>query len=480
MQTINEGNKSYHYSSATSRSQQQEGNQFSLFLIKSNSILEVRDCQLKSLVKKNLLYTEEAKYLNEIHDVCFQLQANSTSISGNRPRRHGTLYLKSTTISYFASFIQMESYTSLYAQRCFFSESRGHSINVANPKTLKIAESIFEKSEKSSINIRFSRDLNEETARNITILENELLNSHSYGISIFGENLKHQNLTFVIMKNRIFHSKKDSIGIKFLNVSDLKILNNEIKSSKGNGIYIHNVYDSISNKQVVVSENRVTLSDSNGMLIKDSSCLLESNEIAQNNKNGVHIANSDSLNAEEYSFYKKNSMKLFLNNCRIFGNTETGVFISGILKGPMIINSCVLNENLHGVMVNEKEVQNYSFVASSDDKTKQAQAKVSKQFGGSQRFAHILIEKSEVLRNIVAGITLRNLWSDLFVSENMMSGNKEYAIWIENVTDKNHLKLKDLERGRLREFIQGYVGGAWGDAYEERGGACKGTTCSIF
>ena len=62
---------------------------------------------------------------------------------------------------------------------------------MANPKTFKIAESIFEKSVKSSINIRFSRDMGDETVRNVTIIENEILNSNSYGISIFGENLKH-------------------------------------------------------------------------------------------------------------------------------------------------------------------------------------------------------------------------------------------------------------------------------------------------
>ena len=444
--------------------------------MKPNSILEVRDCQLKSLVKKNFLYTDEAKYLNEIQDICFQLQTSSPSFP---PKRHATLYLKSTTMTYFTSFIHMDSFTSLYAQRCFFSESRGHSINVANPKTLKIAESIFEKSEKSAINIRLTKDMSEETTRNITIIENEVLHSYSYGISIFGENLKHQNLSLVVIKNRILHSKKDGIGIKFLNISDLQVLNNEIKSSKSNGIYIHGVYDSFSHKQAVLSENRIYSCEMHGIMVKDSSCLLESNEIAQNNKHGVCVANSETMNIEEYAFYKKNPIKLFLNNCRVFGNNDCGMFISGILKGPVIVNSCILNENANGVIIHEKEAQNYSFVIPEAERGKPAGGK-PKQTGFPQRFAHVLVEKSEIMRNIFSGITIRRLWSDMFVSENMITGNKEHAIWIESMPDKYMLKLKDKERGRLKEYIHGFIGGPWGELGEEKTGACKGTTCNIF
>jgi len=221
-----------------------------LFQVNSGSILEVRDCQIKSLIKENMQTSEETKMVNDIQDTAFWLHHEEDYFD------NPILMMSSTTISGFYTFVQSDPSCSTSISKCFLSNSRGHACNLDNPKAVKITENIFEKTAKSAINIKFSKENIDDKTHSIVIKSNEINHSSSYGISIFGEHLKPLNVSVLIDYNKISHTKKDSLGIKFLNIPELKISHNDIMHSKGNGISLQNVFDTMNSSPIYLRKKQ--------------------------------------------------------------------------------------------------------------------------------------------------------------------------------------------------------------------------------
>lgn len=469
-----------------------------LFQVNSGSALEVRDCNIRSFIKETLLASDETKHLNEIQDTSFWLHNDDDTLE------NPVLMVSSTTLNGFHTCLNSETSCSSLITKCFISGSRGHALNFENPKTAKITENVIEKTMKSAINIKFAKESIDDKQHNIVIKNNEINHSSSYGISIFGEHLKPLNVSMLIDFNKISYSKKDSLGIKFLNIPELKISHNTIRGSKGNGISLQNVFDTTNSTQLYLRKNVIDSCEGNGVILKDCPVLMEYEEITQNNKNGLFIVLEDygkDVKEQTVNVYQKLDFRVVLNNCKIHQNKESGINLFGCLKGPMILNSCVMSENLYGIYITEKENSSNG----SDSATKLMNTSMNKLTAATipsptkiikhrnksksqshnqkpitmRNHCHFSVEKCEIIRNNIAGIYLKKLISELYSMETHVNMNKEQALFMEDFNDHDQIKLKEQEKARLHEYFHGYVGGYWGELYEERPASCK-NNCNMF
>lgn len=279
-----------------------EESNLTLFEIRSGAVLEVRDCHLKSFVKLNLS-SDEGRYIGDIHETAFVLRNNNKSIEAP------SLILKSTSMANFYTFISSDEGSTVCVYKSFLTESRGHSLNFTGPACVKIAESVFDRPEKSAINIRYSKESLSLSSSVISIKNNEIMKGNSYGISIFGETTRHQNIRITIEGNKLLLLKKDGIGIKFINFAEININSNTIHGAKGNGIYLHNVQDLQESSQIQCKKNSIHSCENNGIIIKNAPSIIENNDIALNQKNGIFLMSEDD-NFNEKSLA---NMRIILN-----------------------------------------------------------------------------------------------------------------------------------------------------------------------
>lgn len=438
-----------------------------MFRVRGNSNLELRDCVLKSSSQNNL---EETKIYKEIQDVCFILK--SDGLLNNEKKNNISLTLKSCRISNFYSLIESHTFCSITIEKCNLSEMKGHCINTSNVLGAKIKGNFFDKIEKSCVNLRFSRQFNDNFKRYLVIKENEFKNCYSYGISAFSENNHlHQNMYLSINKNLFHNLRKDIIYFKNLSFSFVEIKNNEFSSSKQNGITLDKCIDMQSDTQVDISGNKIYNCGGYGILLIDTSAKLSNNEISQNEKGGVSLTGGDSLKPEEIKCFHENPIRVILNECNVFDNSGFGIGITGFMKGPVLIIKCYIYENLDGIFVRENEDLKRSF-KSRDSLKKKSEI---------HRIGKLSLEKSNIIQNKRSGVFLDCLISEAFISETLIKDNQNQAVILTSQKDKNLIQFKDVNSGQLRDFVHGFIGGAWGELYEEKIDSCKGNNkCLIF
>lgn len=438
---------------------------FSLFTVRQATTIELRDCEIKSLNFEKE-HGFDVPYLN---DTAFLLKySKSTSTHRESSSTGPSLVIKNCRINRFMTAIQNTFLCSIYIEKCSFNDSRGHSINLSNPESFTIRESTIDKSGKSCLNIRFSKDISSQIQRRVVIENNELLKSNSYGISIFGENMTHQTCALVIRNNLIISAKKDGIGIKNLNITGIKIIKNAITECHGNGVFLQNVIDGNSSGQVELRENKISQTHLYGMTIMDTSVLSDKDEFVANEKGGVIISAGDDVTTlEAYKIYKTSPLRCIFNSSNFNSNKDSGLIIVGCLKGPIILNSCEIYGNLNGIFIRLKQLLNFGAKpAGGEPKNTE-----------SYSLGHVLLDKCNIFQNKDSGLYLKALYEKLFFRETYVQENKRYAVFLANEQEKNYLVL---EKGKLKNFISGFVGGDWGLLYDQHERACKGTKCNIF
>ena len=124
-------------------------------------------------------------------------------------------------------------------EKLYISRSLGHSINISNPYLLEIRDSTIDGATKSAINIRFSKEVKSvPKERRVFIERNEITRGNTYGISIFGENMRHHKCKVQIIDNKIASCMKEGIGIKNININKINISKNQIYRTSGSGIFL--------------------------------------------------------------------------------------------------------------------------------------------------------------------------------------------------------------------------------------------------
>ena len=425
---------------------------------------------IKSTIATCLSPLEELKFPKEIQDICFILKSD---INPNNDKKNiASLSLKSCRITNFFSVIESHAFSTLSIEKCHFSDIKGYCINCSNILLAKIKENAFEKIEKSCINLRFSRDSDKNFKRSISIKENEFKNSSSYGISAFSENCQiHQNIYLAIIKNIFSNLRKDIICLKNLSFNSIEITHNDLTNSKQNGITLENCIDIQMDSQIELSHNKIFNCGGFGLSILDSPSKHSNNEIFQNEKGGINLFGVESIKPEEIKHFSENPIRIILNECNIYDNNGFGIGITGLMKGPVLIIKCYIYENLDGIFVRESE----------ELKRNLKNRELNHKKINNNRIGKISLEKSSIFQNKRAGVYLDCLISEAFISETLIKDNQNQAVILTCQKDKNLIKFKDKNIGKLRDFVHGFIGGPWGELYEEKNDACKGNNkCEIF
>lgn len=404
----------------------------------------------------------------DIQEICFILKGDAYS----QERKHqSSVSLKSCKFTNFFSVVECHTFTTLSIEKCLFSEIKGYCINASNLFSAKIKENCFERIEKSCINLRFSHEFKKSFKRNIFIKDNEFKNSFSYGISAFSESPQiHQNITFSILKNIFINLTKDIICLKNLSFNLIEIKNNELSNSKQNGLKLENCIDTQTFSQIEVAHNKIFNCGGFGLSISDSPSKHSHNEIFQNDKGGINLFGHDNLKPDEIKHFNENPIRIIMNESNIFDNNGPGIGITGLMKGPVLIIKCYIYENLDGIFVRENEEVKRNLKLKDFLNKK----------GGGYRIGQISLEKSSIFQNKRSGVFLDCLISTAYFSETLIKDNQNQAVILTCQKDKNLIEFKDKNTGKLRDFVYGFIGGPWGELYEEKNDACKGGKCQVF
>jgi hypothetical protein len=92
----------------------------------------------------------------------------------------------------------------------------------------------------------------------------------------------------------------------------------------------------------------------------------------------------------------------------------------------------------------------------------------------------IVVEKCVFFSNFLSGIHIKNILNSLYLKQSPIKENKNFAIFVQNQEEMERLVLRDKEKGKTREYINGNIGGSWGFAYEQNVKACTANKCMIF
>ena len=450
----------------------ESGRMYPLFRVYTNSRLEVRDSNISS---KNRNSHSGVNF----PDICFFLDYQCfNNTNGIRDLElQPSVHIQSSFISDFYTTVQNNTLGSVYLEKLYISKSQGHAVNISNPYILEMKECTIEDTMKSCINLRFSLDISTELKRRVVLENNKLNKGLNYGISIFGENMKAQLCDVSIIQNQLSFFEKDGIGIKNININKVRIEKNQILSSARNGIFLQNLLDSTTFEQVHLSENKITQSHLYGLVIMDSSCFSEKDEIFQNAKAGILLSGSNKgITREEASFYKKYPLRNIFTASDIYFNKESGITIIGYLKGPIILNSCSIHENTNGIYIKQPSLS----PSERGLDTSTSHIQVTDPSCDPSALSSIMLDKCSVFQNELSGIHMKGISVKTYLKETTIYENRNYAIFIQNETDKDNIIFRNGEKGKVRDYISGYVGGSWGVLFEQNFNVCKRANCSIF
>lgn len=424
---------------------------------------------MRDTVIKSCLQSEEMRLFKEIQDICFILKGDL--LINPEKKNYISLTLKSCRITNFYSVVESHTFCVLSIEKCNFSEMKGHCINASNIFSAKLKQNNFDKIEKSCLNFRFSRQNNENSKRYLLIQENEFKSSFSYAISMFSENSQiHQNITFCIAKNCFKNLRKDIIYLKNLSFTRIEVKNNELSSSKFNGITLDKCIDVQGDSQLELSNNKIFNCGGYGVSLLDTPAIISNSEVFQNEKGGINIWGIDFSKPEEIKCFEENPIRVIINESKIFDNSGFGVGITGFMKGPVLIIKSFIYENLDGIFVRENEALKRAL------KQKNMKNKTE-----NDKIGQISLEKCSIFQNKRAGVFLDCLISQAFLSETLIKDNQNQAVILTSQKDKNLINFKDKSSGQLRDFVHGFIGGPWGELYEEKNVSCKGNNkCTIF
>jgi hypothetical protein len=145
----------------------------------------------------------------------------------------------------------------------------------------------------------------------------------------------------------------------------------------------------------------------------------------------------------------------------------------GFLKGPVILNSCGLYENTNGVYINQPSQE------SSPSRMNRSAPTIDSS-GDSINLSSLTFDKCAIFQNELTGMHLKGLANKAYLKETLIYENRNYAIFIQNETDKHNLMFKDGSKNRIQESISGFVGGPWGVLFEQNVTVCKRANCNMF
>ena len=434
-----------------------------LFSIEArHTMLEVRDCDIKSVSNELQNVTEEFR---EIHDICFFLSGN-LSQSYKQESYDSRLLVKSCNISNFFEVARAGAHSSLSIEKAHFTQTTGSCIHLESPREFNLTSSVIEKAAKCGVVIKFTENMSvdspklsrKESECSIVKIDGNEIRGIACGVLISSKNKTQSFSGFFISNNKITHCKQDAIAIRQVVLQSLEISSNDLNCNSGTSIWLQKVSLVESDRNILLSYNRCFDSYAGyGIYLYDTCAELENNECFRNNLGGLMIVGSPIKEATGQL------SDLLIKNCTIHTNGENGIAILDYLKGSIKISTCKIHENYHNGV--------YLLQSRESTCTKRSSEKVLPTIGD------LLIEDSEIFLNKLYGITLSKILCT--ISATIISDNQEGAISLDEDSRKL-LKFKDEDETRLRKFIQGSIGGEWGKLYQEKKKGCGNNDCLLL
>ena len=422
----------------------------------------MNNCNLKCCVSCNQSFSslnnEKIKFNREFIDTCFLLS--------NSKKRDYKIVLKSINFFNFSTCIEASYNSIIKISKSNFLSNRFYSINLSDPKILKLKSCKFEKNEKTCLNIYFTNNdyYQCNNYRIISIKKSEFSDNLESNISIKSENLLYQNIKINILNNYIKNSfNENAIFLKNLNSLEVKIIQNEILNTGKNGIYLERITNSKNkNKSIIIQTNKISNCENSGLIIFDSETLIEDCEIFQNKNGGIKILGKEVENYENnFKLQKENHIANIINNCNLYKNKEFGIGIFGVLKGTINLINSTIYENFHGLYLNENKCPNSKKLKKNN-------------------LMEINIENNKIYQNESCGIFISSVNNRVNVKDTIIRENQEQAVVIVKEKEKFFICFNNAELGKIREKIQGFIGGPWGELFDDKGGFCNAGKCSIF
>jgi len=480
-----------------------------------------------------------------IKDVCFWLRgsSNESVTSVTQLDRRPVLVLKSCVIYNFYACIKGGVDASLYCEGNSFLDFFECAISLINPIICHIEQGIFERTVGNTVQIRFLKRVAEvDVERKVVIKKVDMTSSCRNGISISAETKHHQpiNLAISIRGNQITGHHDNAIFMKNLRANKISISKNQIHSNFENGVYLQNVdvgmntdsgisptSSQVANQQMLrVHSNKICDSQNGtGLILEECGGLLEANEVLGNFNGGIKLFNSPPANSKRSTESSLDSisqesapLRTVINKCVLANNNVAGIIVENFWKGNITVVQCEIRKNFgFGISLLMDEDVRKMFnpqTAASNFGSANGSSPLRHSVGGgaagtmndsglvagiaaggiialpSGRNSYVLpmkhstgsiqISHSKILSNKADGIVAENYRCS--VSHTYIQDNLERAIHLRSENSKNLLFLKDLLTSQLRDYIEGPIGGRWGNIHIEKKGVCSkdANNCAVF
>jgi len=437
-----------------------------LFVVDSPySFLEVRDCDIRSVSQETGdVSGSSGPYM--VQDVCLWVNGLSNKKTQSSDKGLCSAFMTSCNVTGFHEFVKGGANCKIHVERCHISDCSSNAFALLNPKEVLIQQSVIERCQASSIDIRLKNapgsklpsrsgsltTSQEAGVRSITITGNDIRANGAYGVTIWSEHQAVALLSVVVSRNKIVNCRKEGVAVRHLTLSELSIQSNDFSANQGTGCWLQKVYKLYADSSITLRSNRSFDSHSGyGIYLYDTAGLLEGNECYQNSckcylVGGLMIVGSSNKDSEALP------QDLLISNSSIYSNGENGITVLDFAKGTVTIEHCKVYENAHSGLY-----------------LLQSQEPLLK--------GEVLIRHCDVQRNRQYGVTLSMI--KCCVSETTISENQEGAVSLDE-RSKQLLTFTSQDSEQVRSRVQGTIGGDWGSLYPEKRGFCGRSNCQVF
>ena len=260
------------------------------------SALEVRDCDIRSVSQETGdVSGSSGPYM--VQDVCLWVNGVSGRKAQSGDKGLCSVFVTSCNVTGFHDFIKGGPNSKIHVERCYISDCSNNAFSLLNPKEVLIQQSVIERCQSNSVDIRFKPDpgakipsrsgslttSQEAASRVVTIVGNDMRANGASGIAIWSEHQAVALLSVTICKNKVTNCRKEGVALRHLTLSELSIKSNDFSANQGTGCWLQKVYKLYSDSVITISANRSFDSHAGyGIYLYDTAGGMEGNECYRN------------------------------------------------------------------------------------------------------------------------------------------------------------------------------------------------------
>jgi len=186
--------------------------------------------------------------------------------------------------------------SSIDVRRCYLSDARYSIIHATNPKLLRVEDSTLTRCQReAAVNLLWLTDSDsQEISRIISLKNNSIYENGEQAIRITSTQFSAHNIKVAIEGNKIYRNGKEGIVMGLLAISSLRLVDNEVASNMGTGVWMSSVHQK-SNKSNFLMKGCACVHNKNGfgVYLFDTAMVIEDSEMSANKEGGIFIGNCE-------------------------------------------------------------------------------------------------------------------------------------------------------------------------------------------